>query len=91
MTQRIVKTFTATGTSSEARVQGPMNISIQGASAGSATIELQRKYSGSETWETTDTFTSDFSGIGDEVEEGVTYRFNCTDYTSGTIVCRIGG
>lgn len=87
-TNKIAGNFTATGTSAEIKVYRHFNVSVSG--FGTATVKLQRSFDGGATWETTDEITADLSTTAYEPERGIIYRFNCTAYTTGTIVYRIG-
>ena len=89
------KTFTATGTSDWVPFMGSASLSIQ---FGVGTVQLQRSYDDGTTVETLSKnadgddaeYTSNMSGTLDETSGGVLYRFECTAYTSGNIVCRLG-
>lgn len=86
--------FTGTGQSATAAVYGAFNIAIWGTFVG--TVALERALDGTNfVAVATDgtgapaSYTSPVSVSGLEPESGVTYRFNCTAYTSGTIHCRL--
>ncbi len=86
--------FGATGQSGNAKVFGPFNIAIWGTFVG--TVALERTLDGTnyiavatDGIGTAASFTSPVSITGVEVEAEVSYRFNCTAYTSGTIHARL--
>lgn len=86
--------FTGTGQSATAKVFGPFNIAIWGTFGG--TVALERALDGTnfvavatDGTGTPADYTSPVSVTGLEVESEVTYRFNCTAFTSGTIHCRL--
>ena len=79
--------FTSSGQSSEVRVQGGFNVSLSG--FGTATIGVQRSFDNGSTWVTVEEFSSDVERRGNETEDKVLYRFNCSSYTSGTIAYRL--
>ena len=81
-------TFTATGQSTNFAVMGKFNISLSGTWAG--TVRLERSYDNGSTWVVVGSYTSNTETIGEEPETAVLYRFNCTVYTSGTVVYRLG-
>jgi len=87
--------FTASGAGTTVPLARPgyFNISLQGTFV--ATVVLQRSFDGS-TWETITysdgsslSWSAPFSSIWSEPGDGVSYRFNCTAYTSGTVNWRI--
>lgn len=98
--QKVTGTFSAIGVGSSIKINkfnGNFNISLAG--FGDATITLQRSYDrydavndAAATWEdvTDGSFTANVSRTGYEPEDRVYYRFNCTAWTSGDIVYRIG-
>jgi hypothetical protein len=75
-------------------MRGKFNASLTGTWVG--TVVLQRSYDGS-TYETVSkdsagadaSFTANCSIVVEECESGVSYRWNCTAFTSGTIQTRI--
>jgi hypothetical protein len=86
--------FGATGQSATAKVFGPFNIAIWGTFTG--TVALERALDGvnfvavaTDGTGTAASYTSAVSVTGVEIESEVTYRFNCTSYSSGTIHCRL--
>lgn len=79
--------FTATGQSSNIALEGPFNLSLSG--FGSATVSVQRSFDSGSTWKDVETFTTDAEKRGCEPESGIVYRFNCSAYTSGTILYRL--
>ena len=88
-------TFSGTGQSPSAFVWGLFNVSIWGTFV--ATVQVERSLDGGTTWivvaadgiGTPAAYTSSISLTGDEIEQGTSYRLNCTAYTSGTINYRI--
>ena len=92
--------FTGTGTSLTWEAYNTFTISISG--FGEGTIVLQRSFDDGATWLSVESFTADFEGIVLEtgyrelVSSGrfhrktLLYRFNCTAYTSGTLLYRAG-
>ena len=79
--------FTGTGTSSSESMIGNFDMSLSG--FGSGSVNLERSFDGWSSWVVVETFTADAEKVGRQVEHGVLYRFNCTAYTSGTIVYRL--
>ena len=79
--------FAATGTSSSFSSRAGFNISLAG--FGSATVQLQRSFDDGTTWRVVKTYTANVEERCDDPEVGVFYRFECTAYTSGTIVYRL--
>lgn len=88
------ETLNAVETSSSVFVNGNFNASITGTFV--ATLKLQRSLDFGVTWQTVSaggtelSYTDDMSETFYEPEVGALYRWNCTAYTSGTILCRIG-
>jgi hypothetical protein len=89
-------TFTATGTGTAVPVarRGDFNISLWGTFAG--TVTLERSFDGGSTWlpvtyidGSAISWTAPISTTFAEPEAGVSYHFNCTSYTSGTVSWRI--
>lgn len=80
--------------SESVRVNGNFNVSIQGNLVGS--ISVTRSLDNGESWEVLTalsepiTFSSDVSESFYEPEPQALYRFECTAYTSGSAMCRIG-
>ena len=87
--------FTGTGTSdtfipcisSKKTESAFFNVSVWGTFVG--TVQLQRSFDGGTTWIPTASYTAVDSDIGEEPEDSVLYRFECTAYTSGTINYRL--
>lgn len=79
--------FTATGQSASLDINGAFNISLSGFGVG--TVALERSFDNGTSWVSVESFTADAEKIGEEPEEGVRYRFNCSAYTSGTIAYRL--
>lgn len=104
-TVRISGTFTTTGQSSTAVVFGAFNAVLWGTPLGGAglagsfsgTVQIERSLDGGTTWVVVATdgtgtlavYTTPVSVAGLEPEDGVLYRFDCTQYTSGTINYRL--
>ena len=70
--------------------KGYFNFSLSG--TWSATVTIQRSFDDGNTWHDVEQFTSNGEYVGYEPEENVFYRFGVKagDYTSGTIIGRIG-
>jgi hypothetical protein len=86
--------FGGTGQSTTAKVYGAFNIAIWGTFVG--TVALERALDGTtfvavatDGTGTAANYTGPVSVTGLEVESEVTYRFNCTAFSSGTIHCRL--
>jgi hypothetical protein len=80
--KRLKHVFTATGNSDNLHFQGYFSLSLSGFGAG--TVKVQRKVNGQ--WKDVDSYTANaedegFDGAGHE------YRFNCSAYTSGSLLC----
>lgn len=95
----LTHTFAATGQSGSFRLRGKGNILIYG---GAATVKVERTFDSGTTWkvvsrdlvgnEASYTTSSAAAAVNtwlEEPEDGVLYRFNCTAYTSGSVVCRM--
>lgn len=89
-------TFSATGQSSAVTISPirAFNVSVWGTFVG--TVQLERSFDGGTTWLPITaagtqiyTWTAPASEIAAEPEANVSYRLNCTAYTSGTINYRI--
>lgn len=86
----ITETFTGTGAGSESiqvTYDGNFTISVSG--IGTATIALQRSLDSGTSWKTVESYTADTEKNGYEPDPSALYRFNCTAWTSGTVVCLI--
>jgi hypothetical protein len=96
----VSSTFTATGQSASftpktdsGKVPAPFNMSLYGTFVG--TVALERTFDSGSNWlpitalGTGISFTAPCSEVFEEGEVGVSYRLNCTSYTSGTISYRI--
>lgn len=95
---KLEKTFTGTGQSDGVNLFGRFNVSLVG---GVGTVKLEKSYDGGSTWvdDSMDGSGSvaswvlasgqEINVIGEEPEQGVLYRLNCTAYTSGNIVGRL--
>ena len=75
--------FTATGAGAQEESLDRFAVSVSGTFSG--TVALQRKVAGA--WHTIESFTEATEKVA---ENGgvLPTRFNCTAYTSGTIVCK---
>jgi hypothetical protein len=71
-------------------VPGPFNFSMYGAFVG--TVTVQRSYDEGVTWMDVATFTAPGEYVGEEIEAGVSYRYGIKngEYTSGTLIGRLG-
>lgn len=101
--QLLAGQFTATGQSSAIPIYGAFNALIYGSgglnTAWVGTVRLERSFDGGTTWIVCGTGGSgaqasyatgaDVSVTLIEPERGVLYRFNCTAFSSGTILYRI--
>lgn len=95
MAEVVTGTFTGTGASSSIRVgqrtgNGEFNIHLSGTWVG--TVDLQRSFDNGTTWVDVadESYTANTDRVGDEPENGVLYRLNCSAYTSGTVTYRLG-
>ena len=68
---------------------GKFNFSLSGTWV--ATVHLQRSFDTGTTWVDVESFTANIETYGEEIEDGVKYRFGVktSGYTSGTVVGRI--
>jgi hypothetical protein len=85
MARSISKSFTATGLSSELSIAAPLlfNYSVSGTFVG--TIQVERSRNGGMSYEqAVPNITGSASG---SVEGGGVFRFRCSAFTSGTVVC----
>lgn len=86
-------TFVATGQSTTFQAaHGKFNMSLWGAFV--ATVQLERQIDGTNWLPCTNlgasvTFTAPCTEVIDEPETSVSYRLNCTSYTSGTVNYRL--
>ena len=83
----IAGTFTGTGRSSSFVSHNNFNISLSGTWAG--IVSLERSFDDGTTWIVVETFTANTERQVFEPEEGVHYSWNCSTFTSGTIVFRL--
>lgn len=83
----VTGSFTGTGQSSSVVITGGFNLSLSG--FGSGTVSIERSFDNGSTWNTIESYTTDTEKRGCEPENGILYRLNCSDYSSGTIVYRI--
>ena len=82
----VTKSITAQNTfTDKLQVIGHFNLSISGTWA--ATVTVQRSWDNTN-WFDTDTFTSNYEGVGFDAEE-VYYRATVSGYASGNVVIRI--
>ena len=92
--KELLATFGATGVSGSKAFKGEFNVDIDGTFSG--TVVLERSFDNGITWNPASrdsagvaaAFTVPASVVADEPEAGVLYRFQCTAYTSGSIICR---
>ena len=91
---QITKTFTATGISDsvKSRVLPDRNVgisvSIEGLTAGSGTVQLQRFLGGD--WKVVNSYTVDTEKLVESARSGVEHRLECSVFSSGTFVCVLG-
>jgi hypothetical protein len=85
----VTGSFGATGRSATFTPEAnfPFNVSLSG--FGSATVKLERSFDGGATWKVVISKTADYEDVWSEPESGVLWSWNCTAYSSGTIVYRI--
>lgn len=92
-TRVLNESFTGTGVGSWQVVNGNFMAALSG--FGSATVALQVSPDGGTTVYTIESYTSDQVKLGFALENlnpsygNFSYRFNCTAYTSGTIVAQV--
>ena len=72
------------------KVRGLFNLSLSGTWV--ATVHIQRSFDSGTTWLDVASYTANIEDLGDEPEAGVLYRAGVKtgNYTSGTVVLRIG-
>jgi hypothetical protein len=63
------------------------DVSLSGTWVG--TVLLQRSFDDGTTWVTVGSFTANTEFLHENNSSNIIYRFNCTAYTSGTIVFRM--
>lgn len=101
----LTHSFTATGQSGSVPVFGEFSVSIWGtplngdgtSGAFVGTVRLERSADGGTTWVPASTdgvgtvamYSATTAVQGTEFFTGATYRFNCINYTSGTIDCML--
>jgi hypothetical protein len=66
---------------------GKADVSISGTFVG--TVTLQRSFNDGATWVNITSYTAPIELLHENNTGGVLYRFNCTAFTSGSIVCRM--
>lgn len=68
-------------------IGGDFSLSISGTFVG--TVEVQRSFDDKATWLPIEAFTAVTEQVGFEASVLAHYRFECTAFTSGTIVARL--
>ncbi len=68
-------------------IGGDFSVSISGTFVG--TIAVQRSFDDAVTWHTIESYTAPTEKVGLEASVQAQYRFNCTAFTSGTIVAAL--
>ena len=95
---RLSGNITGTGATSSVEVLGRANILIDfDTSPGAGTVVLERSFDDGSTFSAVSrnstpaaaTYTTTLNATIKETEKDVLYRFNCTAFTSGTIIFRI--
>ena len=81
----VTETLSSNTSTASMQVVGHFNLSISG--TWSATVTVQRSWDNTN-WFDTDTFTSNYEGVGFDAEE-VYYRATVSGYASGNVVIRI--
>jgi hypothetical protein len=85
--------ITGVGVGNIARVRGTFNYSLSGTFV--ATLRLERSLNNGLTWNPVTAFGEQYNFTVPcqeshaEPEDGALYRWNCTAYTSGTVIARI--
>lgn len=88
-TETLTGSFTGLAVSSVSGIsERKYNVSIFGTFSG--TVEVQRSFDDGVTWQAIKTITAPYEGVGIEVERKVSYRLECTVFTSGSIYYRLG-
>ena len=88
MATLISGSFTTTGVSNSSMIYRNFNVSVQGTFV--ATVDLERSFDNGTTWEVVESYTAPVSKSLNEVEALVSYRLNCSAFTSGQVNYRIG-
>lgn len=99
---RALQTFNITGTGNPTSTTGATSVTLKGYfdvtfQGGVGTVKLEKTYDGTNWFDVSQdaggtqasyvlTAGLELSFVGFEPAENVSYRFNCTAYTSGTIV-----
>jgi hypothetical protein len=86
-TKPITGTFTGIATSETSNMYKSFNISLSGTFV--ADIILERSFDQGVTWLQIIGYTNGIETQHNEPESNVLYRFNCTGYTSGSVIYRI--
>lgn len=86
---RITGTFEATGQSAELKVSSA-NYTLSLSGGATATVKLQRSFDDGVTWKDVKSYTADAEENGFEPTSKVSYRLNCSAYTSGTVTYVFG-
>lgn len=87
-TRTVSGTFTGTGQSATMPAhRGMFNLSLSGTWV--ATVDIERSFDGGSTWLIVESYTSNIEDTGDEPQDNVWYRLNCSAYTSGTVTYRL--
>jgi hypothetical protein len=89
MARVVSGSFTGTGQSASFNYRGRFNVSLSGVSGNEVSVE--RSFDTGSTWTAVESFTADTELYAESPEVNVLWRFNCTSYTSGTIVYRFSG
>lgn len=89
-------TFTATGTSTSFLVDNTRDFNVTLYGTFAATVRLERTFDGGVNWHPITAngtalyvWTAPVSESNGESQRGVSYRLNCTVYTSGTVNYRV--
>jgi hypothetical protein len=86
----ITDTFTGVATGAETLVLHKKPVSLSATGFGVATVLLERQ-TGAGTWVIAKSMNVDTEETILAGTKGQRYRFRCSAYTSGTIVCELGG
>lgn len=90
MGMTVQNTLSAENTWVVLAILGKFNVSVSG--TFSATVTIQRKFSGDSDWRDVDSFTATAERNGVELEDNVQYRVGIKtgDYSSGIVDARLG-
>lgn len=86
--KRVTSTVTATGTTDALQVDKGERFTISVSGITTATVKFQRCLDGSN-WRDVESYTADTEKDG-IAAEAMEIRLNCSAYTAGTIVMRLG-